>query len=286
LPVAIVGFLSFACLGYAADVVGPLAASRHWTDVSGKYKLEAKFVNCNNGKVRLKKNDGSEIDVPFEKLSEADRKLVKEFASNNANRHLVDVSLVTPDHFAAIVINPRRLAASSIVAEQLKKEVISGAIKKYGIEPSEVEQIVVLFGKDEKRFFPGAMAIAPVLITIRFTHDADAKDIATKLDDIGVLGKDAPAPRAPGGAAPRANVHDSKRAVRVGGKTCFNVGPGGVWLAYAFDKNTVVLAPAESLKTNVAATESKGPLFERLRNANADNDLIVVAEIERIPDLR
>ena len=48
-------FLSFTCPGYAADAVGPLAAFRTWTDVSGKYKLDAKLVDCEDGKVRRRR---------------------------------------------------------------------------------------------------------------------------------------------------------------------------------------------------------------------------------------
>ena len=63
----------------------------------------------------------------------------------------IDVSLVTPDDFAAIVIHPRRIAQSPLVAEQLKNEMIAGAIKKFGIDPSEVEEIVVLISIGEMR---------------------------------------------------------------------------------------------------------------------------------------
>ena len=63
----------------------------------------------------------------------------------------IDVSLVTPDDFAAIVIHPRRIAQSPLVAEQLKDETIAAAIKKFGIDPSEVEQIVVLVSMGETR---------------------------------------------------------------------------------------------------------------------------------------
>ena len=81
-------------------------------------------------------------------------------------------------HFAAIVIHPRRIAQSPLVAELLKDETIAGAIKKFGIDPSEVEEIVVLISMDEKQ--PGQPEPVPVMIT-RFTHDVDAKEVLTKL---------------------------------------------------------------------------------------------------------
>ena len=83
-----------------------------------------------------------------------------------------------PSDFAAIVIHPRRIAQSPLVAEQLKDEKIAEAIKKFGIDPSEVEQIVVLrqHGREEL----GRPEPIPVIIT-RFTHDVDAKEVLTKL---------------------------------------------------------------------------------------------------------
>jgi hypothetical protein len=48
-------------------------SARKWADLSGKFSLEAEFVDLTDGKVRLKKEDGSIITVPIEKLSPADR---------------------------------------------------------------------------------------------------------------------------------------------------------------------------------------------------------------------
>ena len=114
----------------------------------------------------------------------------------------IDVSLVTPDDFAAIVIHPRRIAQSPLVAELLKDEMIAGAIKKFGIDPSEVEQIVVLLAC--RREQPGSQPI-PVIIT-RFTHDVDAKEIR-------------PNCRRDGGTRP-----EPIQEVKVGGKTCLDLG--------------------------------------------------------------
>ena len=85
----------------------------------------------------------------------------------------IDVSLVAPTDFLAIVIHPRRIAQSPLVAEHLKDEMIAEAIiKNFGIDPSEVERIVVLIsvGKDRS----GRPEPLPVVI-VRFTHNVDAK---------------------------------------------------------------------------------------------------------------
>ena len=53
------------------------AGARTWTDSTGKHKTEAEFVDCTDGVVRLKKDDGAVISVPMEKLSEADQEFVR-----------------------------------------------------------------------------------------------------------------------------------------------------------------------------------------------------------------
>ena len=49
---------------------------RKWSDASGSFSIEASFAGLSNGMVRLKKTDGSEVNVPLEKLSEADREWI------------------------------------------------------------------------------------------------------------------------------------------------------------------------------------------------------------------
>src|SRR6478736_2549048 len=50
--------------------------SRTWTDRGGKFTVEATFVELHNGTVGLLRADGKRIDVPLEKLSDADAKYV------------------------------------------------------------------------------------------------------------------------------------------------------------------------------------------------------------------
>jgi len=46
---------------------------RTWTDSSGRFTIEAEMVRSANGVVTLKKADGRTIDVPIDRLSQADR---------------------------------------------------------------------------------------------------------------------------------------------------------------------------------------------------------------------
>ena len=50
--------------------------SRQWTDNTGKYRVVATFVEFKDGRVRLRKEDGTEIALPLARLSQADRDFV------------------------------------------------------------------------------------------------------------------------------------------------------------------------------------------------------------------
>lgn len=182
--------------------------------------------------------------------------------TSSNDKAAIDLSLVTPEHFAAIVIRPRRIAQSPLVAELLKEETTAGAIKKFGIDPGEVEQVVVLlslgdFGMDGKRLKTVPRPV-PVIIA-RFTHDVDAKEVLTKLQAAEGL----PGPH---------RIED----VKVGGKTCLDTGDAP--MAYLPSKNTIVLAMKEDMGKTISVTEPSGPLWERLKKADADNDILVAVE--------
>jgi hypothetical protein len=48
-----------------------------WTDISGQYHLQARFVSFEDGTVRLKQSDGRYYRIAFDKLSLADQALVR-----------------------------------------------------------------------------------------------------------------------------------------------------------------------------------------------------------------
>jgi len=55
----------------------PLAGMHTWTDSTGQYKTEAEFVEFKDGRVHLKKADGSPVAIPLDRLSPADQQLVR-----------------------------------------------------------------------------------------------------------------------------------------------------------------------------------------------------------------
>ncbi len=71
---------------------------RTWSDVSGKYRIEAEFVTYGEGKVTLRKKDGSTIKVPLKILSEQDVL----FLRNNTTANIV-VKPQTPLSNTALV---------------------------------------------------------------------------------------------------------------------------------------------------------------------------------------
>ncbi|MBN2294421.1 MAG: hypothetical protein JXM70_18475 [Pirellulales bacterium] len=57
-------------------------AVRMWTDITGKFTVEAEFVSSTGGKVRLKKTNGKNITVPVERLSAVDQQWIRNHKSN------------------------------------------------------------------------------------------------------------------------------------------------------------------------------------------------------------
>ena len=62
----------------AKTVLRPsIARARKWTDATGNFTVEAELVQSKDGTVRLKKGNGQIINLPVEKLSEADREYLR-----------------------------------------------------------------------------------------------------------------------------------------------------------------------------------------------------------------
>ncbi|WP_254507297.1 SHD1 domain-containing protein [Anatilimnocola floriformis] len=55
----------------------PLKTMRTWVDSTGAHKLEATFIALENGQVRLQRPDGKIVTMPLDKLSAADRAMVR-----------------------------------------------------------------------------------------------------------------------------------------------------------------------------------------------------------------
>ncbi|ODA33700.1 hypothetical protein A6X21_18405 [Planctopirus hydrillae] len=58
----------------------PAQESRTWTDATGKFKIDAKFVSLEGTKVTLLQTSGEEIEIDLSKLSPGDRKVAQDLA--------------------------------------------------------------------------------------------------------------------------------------------------------------------------------------------------------------
>jgi hypothetical protein len=63
---------------------------RSWTDLTGKFSVEAVLIGVKDGKVALKKLDGSQVVLAVNKLSKADQKYVRDAVSNNSKLRFSD----------------------------------------------------------------------------------------------------------------------------------------------------------------------------------------------------
>ena len=72
------GSLAILVVSVTALAAAPVwAEMRTWTDSSGAYKVEAEFVDENEGTVRLKRSDGRVVSLPWDRLSPADQAYVR-----------------------------------------------------------------------------------------------------------------------------------------------------------------------------------------------------------------
>jgi hypothetical protein len=69
--------LVFVCALCLVGLAVSFAFARKWTDSTGKYSVEADFVDFNDGKVTLKKENGGTLSISIDKLSQADQEYVK-----------------------------------------------------------------------------------------------------------------------------------------------------------------------------------------------------------------
>jgi hypothetical protein len=74
------GVLLLASLAAAAA-----AEMRTWTDTTGQFTVQARFVALEEGKVRLAKEDGSQLEIELTKLSAADQTYANEQAKAGAS---------------------------------------------------------------------------------------------------------------------------------------------------------------------------------------------------------
>lgn len=78
-------FCSLGLCLMGASVLTAAETPRTWSDASGKFKIQGTFVSNDNGKITLKKSDGSELEIELKKLSATDQKYVADLEKAAAN---------------------------------------------------------------------------------------------------------------------------------------------------------------------------------------------------------
>ena len=186
--------------------------------------------------------------------------------STVAGKRLIDVSYIGRDFFAAAIIHLRRIARLPLVAEQLKEDWISDGIRKFGIDPSEIEQLIVLVPLPEVSK-PTGTGYSPTFI-IRFAEPVDAKALLVRFQD-AIFN------------APATEPIDAQ----IAGKACLRLSAAPWCVAYAPSPTTMVLGVDHYLEDILRQGEPKGPLVELLKKADVDHDVVVAASFENFPRL-
>jgi hypothetical protein len=102
----------------AVGVCVPAAFARKWTDSTEKRTVEAEFADFKDGKVQLKRQDGTILSLPLEKLSQTDQDFVRKAAGlPEGNR---------PDASSAKPRRPTSKAASKASAKRGAKAPADG----------------------------------------------------------------------------------------------------------------------------------------------------------------
>lgn len=70
-------FLIFSCLVVVSQRATIAQDYRTWKDATGSYQVKAEYVRLDDGKVVLRKEDGTELAVPLDKLSPIDQGYVE-----------------------------------------------------------------------------------------------------------------------------------------------------------------------------------------------------------------
>jgi serine/threonine protein kinase len=185
----------------------------------------------------------------------------------------LDLLYIPADASAAVVVHPRRIAQSPVVAAVLPPGAADEMVKELGVKPEQIEQAVVFLQAETPKGpttappkdgpgpgGPPDWTPSPGAI-IRFAEPTDGKQLLTRL---------------------LKGLREENHA----GKTYYRSSTGeallGLPLAGALpDEWTVLLAPEPVLRTMLTAdSEAKSPLLDRLRKTDDTNEITGIVMVE------
>jgi hypothetical protein len=79
--VSVPRFILISCLSLAVTAAAGGAELRTWTDSTGRYELQAKFVSVQDNMVTLVRENGAKMQIALDKLSKADQEYVANLES-------------------------------------------------------------------------------------------------------------------------------------------------------------------------------------------------------------
>ncbi len=127
-----------ACLLLAliAFLYADEALARKWTDSTGRFSVEAEFVEFVGGQVALKKTDGELIRLPLERLSEADQQHVQSLTARVTIRAIVERRNLEV-RLRAANVSLRKVDGQSLfgnIVSQLENEKDAAALLRAALE--------------------------------------------------------------------------------------------------------------------------------------------------------
>ena len=119
--------VSTACFGVTGQETGSRVQVRTWTDLSGRFTVQAKFDGLDDGKVRLRKADGTVVTVPAERLSEVDQEWLRRESGSQPRPARSDSIISGPSLQTELL--PERLGSARRSAARSRSR-LSGRMEK------------------------------------------------------------------------------------------------------------------------------------------------------------
>jgi len=127
------------------------AEVRNWTDATGKYSTRAEMVEFKEGRVHLRKTDGTVITVPLEKLGAADQQYVRQVAAPSAP----GTKATEPQEEAAAGIAPKPIWTMDLAKMKIPRGGAAGTVhgRDFVVERAELGNNILTL-RQGKDFFP------------------------------------------------------------------------------------------------------------------------------------
>jgi hypothetical protein len=180
---------------------------------------------------------------------------------------LLDLTYVTADFNGALVLHPRRLLKSPLLAPLLQDPGLEQAVQATGADPRKLERVLLLTepfpnsgGKPPPPGLGPPQALFQVAVVMHFSEPVDAKKLLAST---------------PGGVEEK--TFQGKTYYRAKDRQ-FDMA-GARFCAYVADERTLVGAPEPTLHKMLAARAAKSPLSDRLRALTAsdlEHDFVAV----------